>query len=223
MFSLAVALRQHGPYLSPSYQRSSRIKSEIQSYPHNSVTQRLPKANLWGRYGVSPWTSHGTYLDKNYLKSISKKADFRTHKTLANTKNAASRLYWKPQLRQSMFPLSNERTKKTSIPHTGRSFRLRPTIKKTTLSPESRWARNQVDRKKKKKQFIVANWGGLGLGNGYALGLTGTPTATYSAGLGTGYGTGLTTGLASNYGAGIGTMLATGTNSLGSEGVLDTK
>lgn len=223
MFSLAVALPQHGPYLSPSYQRSSRVKSEIQSYPHNSVTQRLPKANPWGRYGVSPWTSHGTYLDKNYLKSISKKADFRTHKTLANTKNAASRLYWKPQLRQSIFPLSNERTKKTSIPHTGRSFRLRPTIKKTTLSPESRWARNQVDRKKKKKQFIVANWGGLGLGNGYALGLTGTPTATYSAGLGTGYGTGLTTGLASNYGAGIGTMLATGTNSLGSEGVLDTR
>lgn len=116
------------------------------------------------------------------------------------------------------------------------SLRPRAKVKKATLSSNPRWTRSRGEHKKK-KQFIVANWGGLGLGNGLGLGLTGVAADGYgaglAAGLGTGYGagaygTGLSTGLSTDYGAGVGTMLATGygtagANTLGSNAVLDAR
>ena len=97
-------------------------------------------------------------------------------------------------------------------------------VKKATLSINPRSARGQLDSKKK-KQFIIANYGGLGLGTGYGLanGLatTGTGLGIATGGLGatgTLAGTGTALGLTSDglgtttgaLGTGLGTNFATG-------------
>ena len=203
-------------------------------YPYTSLTPKRPRPNSWIHQSVRPKTQYEAYRESYYSKSIPKKADPRTDRTSINIKNAFAKSYWTQPSTPGTLTLSTKRIKDKIAPQVKkdvlRSLRPKSTVKKT-LSSKPRWTRNQVDHKKKKKQFIVANWGGLGLGNGLALGLTGTPTATYDAGLGAGYGTGLSTGLntgltanyGTNYGAGLGTMLATGTNVLGSDGVLNTR
>ena len=159
---------------------------------------------------------------------------------MLNAKNLAAKSYWSRHAygkTKGTFPLARKRLFGTKGPPLSKSeqISLRPktTIKKATLSSNPRWTRSRAERKKK-KQFIVANWGGLGLGNGLGLSLTGTTADSYdtglTTGLGTSYGTGGTygTGLSTNYGAGVGTMLATGygtggTNVLGSNAVLDAR
>ena len=159
---------------------------------------------------------------------------------MLNAENLAAKSYWSQRPNRkttAIFPLARKRLIGTKDPPLSKSeqISLRPkiTIKKATLSSNPRWTRSRAEHKKK-KQLIVANWGGLDLGNGLGLGLTGTTAGSYgtglATGLGTSYGAGGTygTGLSTDYGTGVGTMLATGygtggTNVLGSNAVLDAR
>ena len=227
----AVTPPVHGSYTGRTYQRYPRDKGHLAPNSYGSFTPRLPRPNSWTHHNAPQKTQYVTYRDNYNSKRISRKVDPLMDKALNSAKDIVVKSYWTQQPRPKaaeIFPLSTKMTNRKKAPQVisdeQRSLRPKATVKKRTVSSKSRWTRNQGDHKKKKKQFIVANWAGLGLGNGLAYGLTGTPAATYSAGLGTGYGTGLSTGLTT----GLGTVLSAGygtdgTNVLGSDGVLDTR
>ena len=238
--------RLQGSYTSRTYQKSPGAKEQLAPNSYNLFTARTSRNNYWSRHYVPTKIRYGAYQNRYNSKSIPSKVVPRTKETIINAKNLAAKSYWSQRANgktAATFPLARKRLIGTKGPllSKGEQISLRPktTIKKATLSSNPRWTRSRGENKKK-KQFIVANWGGLGLGNGLGLGLTGATADNYGAGLATGlgtsygaggaYGTGGTygTGLSTDYGAGVGTMLATGygtggTNVLGSNAVLDAR
>lgn len=241
LFSVSPPLQ--GSYTSRAYQFSPRPRYQVTSNSYSSLTPRISRHDYWSRYYVPTKIRYGAYRNTYSPKSTLRKVDPFKEKPTIYAKNVAAKPYWSHRLSAKAaktFPLARKRllSKKVSPVDKGAQISLRPrtTVKKATLLSNPRWPRSRGEHKKK-KQFIVANWGGLGLGDGYGLGLTGTTADSYgtglTAGLGTGYGaaaygTGLSTGLSTGYGAGVGTMLATGygtagTNVLGSNAVLDAR
>lgn len=225
--SFAVTPPLQGSYTSQTYERSPRSRGQLAPNSYTSLTTRRPRTIPWIRHIYPQQTHFVAYRDNYSPKSILGKVDPHTKKTLNNAKHLASKSYWTQQ-RKTVD--KKERTNGQIKPQVIRDVRWSPrpktTVKKATLSSNPRWTRNQGDHKKKKKQFIVANWGGLGLGNGLTLGLS-TPAATYGAGLGAGYGTsastGFSAGLTSDYAGGLGTMLTPVYGSQETNGVLDTR
>lgn len=229
-----------GSYTRRTYQQSPRAKNQLAPNSYSSFTPRVTRNNYWSRHYVPTKIRYGAYQNRYNSKSIPSKVVPRTKETIINAKNLAAKSYWSQRASgktAATFPLARKRLLGTKgIPVSkGEQMSLRPrtTIKKATLSSNPRWTRSRGEHKKK-KQFIVANWGGLGLGNGLGLGLTGTTADSYGTGLATGLGTSYGgggaygTGLSTDYGAGVGTMLATGygtdgTNVLGSNAVLDAR
>lgn len=229
--------RLQGSYKSQTYRPSPRAKDPLAP---NLFTPRISRNNYWSLHYVPTKIRYGAYQNRYNSKSIPSKVVLPARETMLNAKNLAAKSYWSQRANgktTATFPLARKRLLGRKGPAHSKSeqISLRPktTIKKATLSSNPRWARSRGEHKKK-KQFIVANWGGLGLGNGLGLGLTGTTTDSYgtglATGLGTSYGAGGTygTGLSADYGAGVGTMLATGygtggTNVLGSNAVLDAR
>ena len=212
-----------GSYKRQTFQHSLRGKDSLVQNSNTLLTSSLPRSTIWNNRYVHPKTKYEIYRDKYKANINSREGGPPTERILGNSiaESIALKSYWKHQPRSKIIgPSKWIRGKKS--PQATSSLRPKDTVKKTTLSSNKRWTRNQAEHKKK-KQFIVANWGGLGLGNGLAYGLAGTPTTSYGADLGTGlrtaYGTGLTTG----YGTGLGTILATGYGSQEANGVLDNR
>lgn len=240
---LAVSQSLQGSYTSKAYHQSPRYRNQLQVNSYNSYTPRNTRNNHWGGHYAPAKLRYGANGENANLKSLPGKTDPRTEKTIVKAKNLATNAYLaqRPTAKKAAtFSLPTKRLLNKKIVQ--RPLKDRSTVKKATLSANPRWTRSRGERKKK-KQFIVANYGGLGLGNGLGLGLTGTTADSYSAGLtaglgtaayGTGaygagaYGTGFNTGLSNDYGAGLGTVLATGygtggTNVLGSNAVLSAR
>lgn len=221
-FSFAATLSLQGSYKTQTFQSSSRGQDQLAP---NLYTSLVPRTNIWTRHNVPPRAQYRNY-HSNYNSVIARKIDPLTEKPLDKAKSVAVKSYWTQQPKTKTEGPSkwiNGKKRPQVVRDVQRSLKPKASFKKTILSDNPRWARNQGDHKKRKKQFIVANWGGLGLGNGLVLG---TPTVSYGAnpgtGLGTGYGAGLSTGLTTGYGTGIGTMLAAGYGS-DRNGVLDTR
>lgn len=216
------------------------VKDQLTPNSYNLFTPRISRNNYWSRHYVPTKIRYGAYQNKYNSKSIPSKIVSPAKETMLNAENLAAKSYWSQRANRkttAFFPLARKRLIDTKGPPLSKSeeISLRPktTIKKTTLSSDPRWTRSRTENKKK-KQLIVANWGGLGLGNGLGLSLTGTTADSYGTGLATGLGTSYGaggsygTGLSTDYGAGVGTMLTTGygtggTNVLGSNAVLDAR
>lgn len=216
------------------------VKDRLTPNSYNLFTPRISRNNYWSRHYVPTKIRYGAYQNKYNSKSIPSKIVSPAKQTMLNAENLAAKSYWSQWANRkttALFPLARKRLIGTKGPPLSKSeeISLRPktTIKKATLSSDPRWTRSRTENKKK-KQLIVANWGGLGLGNGLGLSLTGTTADSYgtglTTGLGTSYGAGGSygTGLSTDYGAGVGTMLTTGygtggTNVLGSNAVLDAR
>ena len=215
-FSFSVTPSLQGSYNTQTFQSSSRGQDQLAPNLYTSLVPRLPRTNVWTPHYVPQRTQYGAYHSNYNSKVIATKIGPHTQKSLDNAKSVKS--YW-------THPSKRINGKKVPqvVRDVQRSLKPKASVKKATLSDNPRWARHEGDHKKKKKQFIVANWGSLGLGNGLVLG---TPTASYGAnlgaGLGTGYGTGLSTGLTTGYNTGLDTMLAAGYGS-DRNGVLDAR
>lgn len=208
-FFFTVTPSIHGANENQIYRPHILNKHKVAPYSYNSLPQRTSTANsflnndhLSNQYGVY------------YHSQINLKPKDLPKKTLHFAGTAPVKSYGTQQKRKK----KDGRVQKWNAAAIDMQKSLRPkeTVKKATLSSKPSLTRNQVDQKKKKKQYIVANWGGLALGNGLALGIGGTPTESYGASLGTAYGT----NLAGNYGTGLGTMLVAGYGSEGDNGVL---
>lgn len=203
-----------GSYKRQIFQHSPRGKDSLVQNSHKLLTSSFPKSTIWNNRYVRPKTEYEIYHDKYKANINSREFGTPTERILGNSiaESIARKSYWKHQPRSNIGPSKWLSGKK--LPQATSSLRSKDTVKKTTLSSNKRWTRNQAEHKKK-KQFIVANWGGLGLGNGLAYGLAGTPAASY----GTDLGTGITTG----YGTGLGTILATAYGPQEANGVLDNR
>ena len=185
------------------------------------MIERRSRTNYWIKANVPSRKQYEEY----YHSHINPKTVDLERKTFKFTRRVPGKSYGMKKQRWEDGPSkwTDSKRVRPAMRDVQKSLRPKDTVKKATLSSKPRLPRNQGDQKKK-KQYIVANWGGLPLGNGLALGLAGTPTASYGAGLGTGLGTGyntdLSTGLTGSYGTGLGTMLVEGYGSQGENGVL---
>ena len=219
-----------GSFRSRTHHQTLRDKKLSETNPYNFYAPRTnARNNDWSDQYFSR-SQYNSYRRNANLLSLSRRAGSRTNKKIQREREPPNNSHWAQKNSSKKLTRSSLTTK--SLPSTGGvqdSLRDRSTVKKATLA-SPRWTRSRGEHKKK-KQFIVANWGGLGLGNGLGVGLTGTTTDSYDTGLNTrlgtaAYGTGLSASYSNDYGAGLGTLLAPGygtggANVLGSNAVLD--
>lgn len=169
----------------PSFQRPydrqidrSHLKGKDHFAPnsYNQLIERRSRTNPWIKANVPSRKQYEEY----YHSHINPKTVDLERKTFKFTRRVPGKSYGMKKQRWEDGPSkwTDSKRVRPAMRDVQKSLRPKDTVKKATLSSKPRLPRNQGDQKKK-KQYIVANWGGLPLGNGLALGLAGTPTASY--------------------------------------------